>query len=83
MDDKLQRQLLRQLKFLNFWLALFGSVMLIGFIVIGLLLYQVFSFARDIERRVESTQQSLNLERQACDSDSTIGELARRAGLCR
>lgn len=87
MDDKLQRQLIRQLKLLNFWITIFGVLLLIGMAIIGYMLFQVITFARDTTRTVtefqQSTREKLNVRDKACDQDGAVGEYLRnQTGLC-
>jgi hypothetical protein len=57
MDEVVARQLARQLKILNFWLRVFGLALLIGFIIIGILLYKVMAFTNQLTDRVDNFQQ--------------------------
>jgi hypothetical protein len=54
MDDVLIKQLTHQLKFLNFWIRLFGVMFLIGFIVIGLLIYKVVSLEHKVNNNISN-----------------------------
>lgn len=87
MDEILARQLTRQLKLLNFWIRLFGIMMLIGFIIIGILIYKVITFTHNVENKFTSlqqkTEQTLNVQKQVCDS-STFGNLLKKdTGACK
>lgn len=88
MNDEIARQLVRQLKVLNFWITSIGVVVIIGLIVIGVLLFQAISFIRDTKDSVTnfttSTQQKLDLKSQACagtDSFSTF--IKSKTDVCR
>lgn len=82
MNDDLARQLIRQLKLLNFWITLFGVTMLVGFAVIGFLLWQVISFAQSTAQRVEETRQQFDVQQQVCEGDSQFSRFLRSAGAC-
>ena len=46
MDEVLVRQLVRQLKIINFWITLFGTVIVVALIVLGILVFKVATFVR-------------------------------------
>lgn len=81
MDEKLQRQLIRQLKILNFWITTLGILLLVGLAIIGYMLFQVITFAREASNNIQQLQQNtterLNVRNQACDQDGAIGEYLR------
>ncbi len=87
MDDKLQKQLVRQLKILNFWITFFGSFILIGLIVIGFLMFRVIFFVRDMNERVNNFQNSasevLDVKSKLCESEGGVtGFLKNSSGVC-
>lgn len=82
MDDKLAKQLIRQLKLLNFWITLFGIVMLVGFAIIGYLLWQVISFANETRQNFEDTKESFNIQQQVCSGEGSFSDFVRRSGAC-
>lgn len=77
MDEKLLRKLSRQIRFLNIFMAFFGIVIITGLVIIGLLLWQVITFAQDINNRITNTREQLNVQQQACESDNRLGEFLR------
>ena len=88
MNDQLAKQLVKQLKILNFWVTSLGVLLLAGLVVIGILLFQVISFVRDTSHNITnfttSTQQKLDLKTQACagnDSFSTF--IKSKTDVCR
>lgn len=87
-DSKLTRQLIKQLKILNFWITLFGSLMLAALIIIGILIYQVIAFtektANDVRDFKQSAQEKVDVKGQACGSDGTVGDFLRNhSDLCK
>jgi predicted PurR-regulated permease PerM len=56
MDELLVKQLTRQLKLLNFWITVFGTLFLISLIIIGFLLYKVVNFTQNTADRVNNIQ---------------------------
>lgn len=77
MDEKLLRKLSRQMRFLNIFMAFFGIVIITGLVIIGLLLWQVITFAQDINNRIENTRNQLNVQEQACEADNRLGKFLR------
>lgn len=76
MDEKLLRQLVRQMKFLNFFMAFFGILILAGMAVIGFMLWQMVTFAQNVNERVQNTTEQLDVRQQACESEQ-LGEFLR------
>lgn len=70
MDQALLEQIVKQLKFLNFWITVFGSLILISLIIAGVVLYKLVTFAndslQDINNFQTETKQSLDLKQQLC-----------------
>lgn len=87
MDQTLLSQLVKQLKILNFFLILFGVLILASIVAIGFMLFQVITFAQEASNNFEDfkmqSSEALNLRQQIC-SDSTIGAFLRsKDGLCK
>jgi hypothetical protein len=74
MNEQLLRQLVRQMKIMNFWISLFGSFFVIALLVLGILLWQVVSFVNDTNKKIDSlktqTSDTLNVKKQACEGNS-------------
>lgn len=82
-SDETARALVRQLRNINRWLAVFGVLVLGSLAVMMFLLFQVVTFVRDTSDRLQSAGDSVNVQRQACDSDGAFGEFIRtRTGFC-
>lgn len=78
MDEILVKQLTRQLKLLNFWITLFGTLFLISLIIIGVMIFKLVTFTQSTARKVDNLQNkvtnNLNVKDKACDN-KTIGSL--------
>jgi hypothetical protein len=61
MDEILLKQLVRQLKILNLWIAIGGTLLLISFLVCIFLLFKMVTFMQDTSDRLTSIQQNLRL----------------------
>lgn len=87
MDEMLQRQLLRQLKFLNFWIKSLAVFMLVGFLVLGFLIYKVITFTHNIEDKFtalqQKTSQTLDVQKKLCDTKSVGAVLQNRTNACK
>lgn len=77
-----QKKLVRQLRWLNISLTIFGLLGLLGFAVMAFLLFQVLLFAKDTGQKFDSLQQGttqkLDVKSQAC-ADSSLGEFLRNS----
>jgi hypothetical protein len=77
MDEALQKQLLRQLRLLNFWITFFGVLLLVTMAVLGFLLFKVVTYVHHTTDQLtnlqQKTEQSLNVKSQLCNN-STISK---------
>lgn len=77
MDEVLVRQLVRQLKIINFWITLFGTVIVAALIVLGILVFKVATFVRTTEQKVSDLQQktvnTLNVKDDICKNSVLSG----------
>lgn len=88
MDETLQRQLVRQLKIMNTWITIFGSLMLISLVILMILVLQVVTFVRTTGEKVDnlknSAASSLDVKKNACTADNEFGKYLREhTGLCK
>ena len=87
MNDEIAKQLVRQLKIINFWITLIGAIVIAGLIVLGILLWQVISFVRDTKDSVThfttSTQQKLDVKSQVCAGSDSFSQFVKdKTGAC-
>lgn len=87
MEEALLRQVVKQLKVLNFWIAFFGTITIIGFIVSGVILYKVATYAGNSVKKFESFQQqtskSLDVKQQLCSDSSISSLLGSQSSICK
>jgi hypothetical protein len=87
MDEALLRQLTRQLKILNFWITVVGTLILASIIVCIILLFKVVTFVQNTADRVTSIQNStknnLNVQKQLCESKNIGSLLQDRSSICK
>ena len=77
MDEVLVRQLVRQLKIINLWITLFGTVIVVALIVLGILVFKVVTFVHSTEQKVSDLQQktvnTLNVKDDICKNSVLSG----------
>jgi hypothetical protein len=74
MDDQIAKQLIRQLKLLNFWITFFGTIFLVGMILMGFLLVKVGTFVKDsgdkLTKIQTQTTETLDVKSDLCKNDA-------------
>lgn len=74
MDEILLKQLVRQIKILNAWVTIFGSLVLVGFLIMLFLIFKVVTYVHDTTQKLSNlqsqAQNSLNLKSQVCSNSS-------------
>lgn len=80
MDELLLKQLVRQLKIMNVWISVFGTLIVVTLIILGILVFKVVSFVNDTNKKIDTigtqAKQSLDFKQKACNSD-TLGSLLK------
>lgn len=86
MDEALLRQLVRQMKILNIWITVFGTIILAALLVCLYLIFKVVTFVQDTSTKLntiqENTRNTLNVQQQICKSD-TFSDLLKNRDYCR
>jgi len=87
MDELLLRQLIRQLKIMNIWISVFGSLILVVLVVLGILVFKVVTFVNDTNQKIETistqTKESLDFKSKVCDTNSIGGFLQGNTDICK
>lgn len=87
MDEKLQKQLIRQLKILNFWITSLGISLLIGLAVVGFFLWQVVAAVQTAATRIENfqtqTSEQLNVKKQLCEGEGAVSRYLGTQDFCK
>jgi len=77
MNEELTRQLVRQLKIINFWITLFGSLIVITLLLLGFLIFKVVTYVHNTEQKVtelrNKTTQTLNVKDDLCKKSLLSG----------
>lgn len=84
MDDKLAKQLVRQLKLLNFWVSFYGIIMIaiLGFVLF--MVVQTVMFVQETNRRIESVKDSTNVQKRTCDANNSVSDwLKANTDICK
>ena len=80
MDELVQKQLVRQLKWLNFLVTFFGILFLSVLIVVGFFLYKTADYVHKSEQSIsnlqQKTSQTLNTQ-QLCQNSSIRSIIGR------
>ena len=69
MDEKLIKALTRQMKILNFWVSVYGTLILVILIFLSITLLRVASYVNNLNKKLES---SLDVKTKVCGSDANI-----------
>lgn len=81
MDTQLQRQLIRQLKLLNFWITTFGVLFLTILAIILYLLFQTIVFVRDTGEKIQQAQakvsDTVDVKKQVCEGEGSFSNFIR------
>ncbi|MFZ2513729.1 MAG: hypothetical protein WAW63_04705 [Candidatus Saccharimonadales bacterium] len=76
-DDKLASELTRQLKIINFWISLFGSIIVITLLILGFLVFKVVTYVQSTEQKVSDLRQktvnTLNVKDDLCKNSVLSG----------
>lgn len=87
MDDALLKQLIRQMKILNTWITIFGTLILVAMAIVIYFVFKVVTFVQDTSNKLNSIQQStqntLNIQKQLCSSNTVSDFLNRRSEYCK
>lgn len=83
MNEDIQRQLVRQLKLLNFWITTFGVLFLVAFAIILYFLFQTVMFVRDTSQKIDTfkteVNSSLDVKKQVCDGEGGLSDFLRQS----
>lgn len=81
MDEQLQRQLIRQLKIINFWISIYGAIFLVALGFIIFMIFQLVTFVQTTNDRIDqlknSASDSVNIKKNSCENQGPFGELLR------
>ena len=76
MDDHLAKQLVRQLKIINFWISFYGVIITIIMAVVLYFIVQMVLFVQDTNKRIEQlradTANSLNVQKKTCEAENSV-----------
>jgi hypothetical protein len=74
MDEKLIKALTKQMKILNFWVSIYGTIILIILIFLSITLFRVVSYMNNLNKKVES---SLDVKSKVCSDQDKISGLLK------
>lgn len=81
MNEEVQKQLVKQLKVLNFWVRFFGSLTIIFMVVTGFLLFRVGLFIKQTNDKFthlqEQTTGKLDVKSQVCSGSGSFSDFIK------
>lgn len=84
---KLQKQLVRQLKLLNFWVSTFGVLILLCIGIVGFFVFKTVMYVKDTTDKLTTVQQQatdkLDIKKQVCGGSDAFAEFVKSTGACR
>ncbi len=87
MEEVLLRQLVRQLKIVNFWITLFGTLFLVTLIILGVLIFKMLAFVHSTEQKLSDiqtkTSQALDVQKQVCSTSALSKLLDKTSDFCK
>ena len=87
MDDQIARQLVKQLKILNIWITIFGTLILATLAVLGYFVFRIVTFVNDTNTKIDhltsQTKETLDFKSKFCNSDSVGGFLRGNTDICK
>ena len=72
MDEKLIKALTRRMRILNFWVTIYGIIILVVLIFLSVTLLRVVSYVNNLNKKVES---SLDVKTKICSNDSSLANI--------
>ena len=72
MDEKLIKALTRQMRILNFWVTIYGTIILVVLIFLSVTLFRVVNYVNNLNKKVES---SLDVKTKICSNDSSLANI--------
>jgi hypothetical protein len=87
MDEQLLRQLTRQLKIMNIWISIFGTLILAVLIVLGYFVFKIVTFVNTTNQKIENlttqTKETLDFKSKVCSTDSVGSFLQDKTNVCK
>ena len=74
MDEKLIKALTRQIRILNFWVTIYGTIILAILIFLSVTLFRVVNYVNNLNKKVES---SLDVKTKICSNQGSIGNILK------
>lgn len=88
MNDKTQRQLVRQLKIINFWISFYGIIVIIVMLVMAFMVFKVVTFVGETNSRIDGVKSTiskeLNAKQKLCNNEGSLSNLIKdRTDFCK
>ncbi len=72
MDEKLIKALTHQMRILNFWVTIYGTIILVVLIFLSVTLFRVVNYVNNLNKKVES---SLDVKTKICSNDGSLANI--------
>lgn len=87
MNENTQKQLVRQLKIINFWISFFGTIVIIVMLVVAFLVFKVVTFVGETNARIDniktSVSEELNAKKKLCEGEGAVSNIVKeRTNFC-
>lgn len=86
MNEQLLKQLVRQVKIMNFWITLFGVIMVASIITLAFLIFQVVQVIQKTNTQLSNVKteisQSMDIKAKVCEGDSGLTQFLHSSGAC-
>jgi cell division protein FtsX len=74
MDERLQRQLVRQLRILNVWMTFLSLMVIATLVIMGYVAFKVVTFVHDTTQKIDNVQtqvkSNLDFKQKLCSSNN-------------
>jgi hypothetical protein len=79
--------LVRQLRIMNIWISIFGTLILVVLAVLGVMVYKVVTFVNDTNTKIDNittqTKETLDFKQRFCETEGVGGFLRDRTDACK
>lgn len=86
MDEVLLKQLVRQMRILNIWVSVFGTLFLAALLIAVFLLFKLVTFVHSTQQSLESlqqkTSQTLDVQKNICKSSGISSLVDKASNYC-
>ncbi|HEX8389952.1 MAG TPA: hypothetical protein VF597_00860 [Candidatus Saccharimonadales bacterium] len=86
LNEQLLRQLVRQMKIINFWITLFGTIVVAAIIALGILIFQVVKVIEHTNEQLSGVtsqlKSSVDVKSDVCGGSGDVAAFLQARGIC-